>query len=113
MTTEYSHVNGGSGTVLTREEWLAWIRDRREEIDAGKLVVRVYRIEDLAVRVYGDSAVVTGVAHSTGERQGSPFTSRVRFTNLWVLDDGEWRRAAFHDSPLPAATSSGADDRGP
>jgi len=96
----YTHINGRTGSVLTRDEWLKWMQARREELDTGKLVVSVYEIEGLAIQVYQDAAVVTGIAYSSGERDGSPFTSRVRFTNLWVVAEGKWLRAAFHDSPL-------------
>jgi hypothetical protein len=101
LARNYTHVNGRTGSVLTGGEWLKWLQSRRVELDTGKLVISVYEIKDLVVQVYKEAAVVTGVAYSSGERDGSPFTSRVRFTNLWVVEEGKWRRAAFHDSPLP------------
>lgn len=101
LANDYSHVNGRSGGVLNRDEWLTFIQSRRANLDSGKLVISSYNVEDVRVRLYGETAVVTGVVESSGQREGVPFSSRVRFTNVWVLQGGAWRRAAFHDSPLP------------
>jgi len=94
-------VNGRSGNVLNRDEWLNWIESRRAKLDSGELVIKTYRVSDVEVQIYGEAAVVTGVVRSSGQRNGALFTSPVRFTNVWVKQGGEWRRAAFHDSPLP------------
>ena len=101
LTDGYIHVNGRSGSVLSRDEWLNWMESRRADLDSGELVISAYGVKDVQVEVYGETAVVTGVVSSSGQRQGVMFTSQVRFTNVWVMQGGAWRRAAFHDSPLP------------
>lgn len=101
LTHDYLHVNGNSGNVLTREEWLDWIASRREEIENGSLVVTKYVVDDVRVEIYGTAAVVTGTVDASGIRNEERFASRVRFTNLWVRSNRIWRRAAFHDSALP------------
>ncbi len=90
LTEDYVHINGRSGSLLNRDEWLNWIASRRAELDSGRLVIDTYRIEDVNVQIHGEAAVVTG---------------RVRFTNVWVEQGGVWRRAAFHDSPFPESGS--------
>jgi len=100
LTDDYIHVNGSSGSVLNRDAWLKWMKSRRTELDSGQLLINEYRVEDVTVKVYEDVAIVTGVVHSSGTRQGEAFASQVRFTNTWVLFDGTWRRVSFHDSPL-------------
>jgi len=97
----YVHVNGGSGSVLDRDEWLSWITSRRAELDSGQLFIDTYSVEDVEIEVYGNVSVVTGVVYSTGQRNGASFVSRIRFTNGWIKSGDTWRRAAFHDSPLP------------
>jgi ketosteroid isomerase-like protein len=101
VAKNYVHVNGGSANVLNRDEWLSWIASRRAELDGGVLVIRTYSVEDVNVQIYGETTVVTGVVMSSGERNGVSFNSAVRFTNVWVKQDGVLRRVAFHDSPLP------------
>jgi len=106
LTEDYVHVNGGSGNVIDRERWLAWIASRRVELDRGDLVIDTYRVDEVKVEMHGETAIVTGVVHSTGRRRSEAFTSRIRFTNVWTEQDGVWRRAAFHDSRLPESALS-------
>jgi len=101
LTNDYIHVNGRSGRVLNRKQWLSWMESRRADLNNGELVLNAYRVEDLRVVLYGEAAVVTGAVHSSGDQKGVAFTSQVRFTNVWVIQGGAWRRAAFHDSPMP------------
>jgi ketosteroid isomerase-like protein len=105
LTENYIHVNGGSGNRLDRDQWLTWIASRRLEIESGDFVYETYLVEDLQVQLYGDSAVVVGVTRSNGQRNGVPFTNAGNFTNIWVRQNGVWRRAGFHDSPLPESGS--------
>ena len=100
LEERYTHINGGSGNVLNRDEWLRWVESRRAELESGALVVSDYWIENVEVEVHGEAAAVTGVAVAIGSRNGIPYDSQVRFTNLWVHRGDSWRRAAFHDSPL-------------
>ena len=101
LTMDYVHVNGRSGTVMNRDEWLSWVKTRRSELENKELQIRDYRVEDIIIKTYENLAIVTGVVYSRGERNGEAFASQVRFTNTWILVDGRWYRAAFHDSPLP------------
>jgi len=105
LTEDYTHVNGSSGNVITRDQWLGWVASRRAELDAGTLVIETYTVEDLRVQLYGETAVVSGIVRSRGLNGGTPFDSNIRFTNVWVLEEGVWRRAAFHDSRLPDSGS--------
>jgi ketosteroid isomerase-like protein len=102
LADPYLHVNGGSGTVIGREDWLAWVATEREALDAGFLVVDQYEIADLTIRMRRDSALLTGVVRTSGTRDGEPFSREIRFTNVWVKEGEEWRRAMFHDSEIPS-----------
>ncbi len=101
LADTYVHVNGSSGNVLNRNEWLTWVKTRQAELEAETLVVGDYRIEELEVVLFGEAAVVTGVAISSGIRNGDLFETRLRISNVWIFGGGAWRRAAFHDSPIP------------
>ena len=101
LTSDYIHVNGRSGNVLNRDEWLNWIQSRRLELETGQLIIDEYDTKDVAVQIYENVAIVTGAVYSSGNHNGEPFASHVRFTNTWISINGEWHRAVFHDSPLP------------
>ena len=97
----YVHTNGVSGSVLDRGTWLAYIRDRREELRSGRLRVDRYETPEATIRWHPGGAVVSNRVMSEGTRDGVRFTSRLQVTQIWVRLDGRWRRAAFHDSPIP------------
>ena len=101
LSENYVHVNGGSGNALNRDDWLKFVKSRRVEIDNGELVVIDYRIEDVKVVLDGNTAIVIGMWYSSQSRNGNSSTSKIRFSNTWLYREGVWRRAAFHDSPLP------------
>ena len=101
LAEDYIHVNGGSGNVINQEQWLKWLASRRAEMDAGEFLFESYKVEDLQVQLFGETAIVIGITRANGIRKGSPFTLALKFTNVWIKKNGKWRRAAFHDSALP------------
>lgn len=101
LTDDYIHTNGGTGAVLDKERWLEYIRTRRAEIASGRLRVDRYESSAVTIRWHGDAAVVSSQVVSEGSRDRKPFATRLRVSQVWVRSDGQWRRAAFHDSPLP------------
>lgn len=86
---------------MGRDQWLRWVTSQKHLLDEGELRIETYEVSDTRIQVYGNTAVVTGTVRSEGVRSGEPFRVNVRFTNVWVLRKGVWRRAAFHDSPIP------------
>ena len=100
LSDNYVHVNGSSGDVLGRSDWLAWMEARRARIENGELSITEYRIEDLSVVIHGDTAIVVGTVISSRVTGGATSTNRVRFSNTWLYSNSTWRRVAFHDSPI-------------
>jgi hypothetical protein len=101
LAENYVHVNGRSGNVLNRNDWLEWVESRRAQIDSKELQITEYRIEDVRTVIHGNTAIVTGTIFSKQVTGGEFRTSRIRFTNTWLYRDARWLRAAFHDSPVP------------
>ena len=52
--------------------------------------------EDFRVRVYGDSAVVTGVARAKGKFMGQEFSTQERATDVFVKRDERWQCVLTH-----------------
>lgn len=101
LAADYLHTNGGTGAVLTKAEWLDYIRARRADLRAGRLRVHRYETTDMVIRWYSGAAVVSGRVFAEGRRNGAAFSSRLQVTQLWIRTGDRWRRAAFHDSPVP------------
>jgi ketosteroid isomerase-like protein len=64
-------------------------------------VTRLFRLEQMRVRVVGDTAIVTainniGVQIGNQERKG-----KVRFTDTYVRRQGNWQLLASHSSRMP------------
>jgi uncharacterized protein (TIGR02246 family) len=70
-----------------------------ELIKAGSFKIMSIKNDEVAVRVYGDAAVVTG--RSTSERagqNGEAVARQVRFTRVYVRRQGRWRLATSHNT---------------
>jgi ketosteroid isomerase-like protein len=46
--------------------------------------------QEVAVALYGNTAVVTGIFKEKGIENGKPFTRRGRFTDTWLNQNGVW-----------------------
>jgi ketosteroid isomerase-like protein len=67
-----------------------------EVIKSGALTHEMMESEDFRVRVYGDSAVVTGVTRTTGKFMGQEFSTQERATDVFVKRDGRWQCVLTH-----------------
>lgn len=105
LADDYVHVNGGTGTVLNRDDWIEWVESRRAAMERGTLNVEDYRIEDVEISLNGSVAIVVGRVISSTREDGVLKSSEIRFSNTWVYREGAWRRALFHDSPMPKSAS--------
>ncbi len=99
ITEEYSHMNGTSGPY-SRDEWLGYVAGQRQKLIDGQLTIEAYEMDDISITFYERSAVVTGQVSTTGAEGGSRFDKRFMVTHLWVLEDGRWKRAGFHDGRI-------------
>jgi ketosteroid isomerase-like protein len=72
-----------------------------EVIKSGALTHDIMESEDLRVRVYGDSAVVTGVTRTKGKFMGQEFSTQERATDVFVKRDGRWQCVLTHLTRFP------------
>jgi len=72
-----------------------------DEIVTGKLTYRALVPSEQTVRLFGDSALVTGRAQikATSNRKALGFW--VRFTEVWIRTGGTWQLAAWQSTRLP------------
>ena len=59
--------------------------------------------QDVRVRRYGDTMVVTGTSVQSGVSNGVPWNGRFRFTRVWVQRAGAWKMIASHSSRVAEA----------
>jgi ketosteroid isomerase-like protein len=70
-------------------------------IKSGALTHHMMESEDFRVRVYGDSAVVTGVTSTKGKFMGQEFSTQERATDVFVKRDRRWQCVLTHLTRLP------------
>jgi len=82
------------GTVRTRA-------DNVRDIASGALHLTSVTYDSLSVRVYGDVAVLTGIADNTGTMRGFPFSGKIRYTRVFVRREGRWQAVLMQQTPMP------------
>jgi ketosteroid isomerase-like protein len=60
-------------------------------ITSDKLVIFPYAPEDVVIRFYGTTALITGTTELRGTYDGKPFTTHYRYTDTYVNESGVWR----------------------
>ncbi|MBA3711301.1 MAG: nuclear transport factor 2 family protein [Pyrinomonadaceae bacterium] len=83
---DYANTNN-SGEVLTKGQVMA-------EVKSGDVKYETITIDDVQVRVYGDTAVLTGRATVKGARKGQDISGQNRVTRVYVKQAGGWRLVA-------------------
>jgi ketosteroid isomerase-like protein len=99
-----------SGYVQDKSTWLSeYFRPLAQLIKAGKFRWEVYEEKDVQVRIFGDTAVVTGSmnlkgtgakpgGHTWVEAPGNTFGGTLRFTRVWINEGDQWRLAALQNN---------------
>ena len=82
---------GPSGTVRTKPQVIA-------DFTSGDLKFQSITTDEIQVRVYGNTAVETGLSTMTGQDKGKDVPRDTRFTRVWVKQRGRWRLVANHYS---------------
>ncbi len=59
-----------------------------------------FATETMAVRLHGDTAIVTGQYRMKGVERGKPFVQRNRFVDTWLHKDGQWVAIASLSTPV-------------
>jgi len=52
------------------------------------------------VRIYGDVAVLRGIADNSGTFRGFPFSGKVRYTRVFVKRDGRWQAVEMQQTAM-------------
>ena len=83
VTDDWIIINTDGG-IIEKERFL-------EVIKSGALTHEMMQSDDIRVRVYGDSAVVSALTRSKGKFMEQEFTTHERSTDVFVRYDGQWR----------------------
>lgn len=81
------------GELRTKDEIVKGFRSGSFKYDSRT-------ISDLKVRVYGDTAIVTGKATQKGAENGKDYSGDYRFTRVYVKQNGHWSTVALQTTVI-------------
>lgn len=65
-------------------------------------------VDEVGVKLYGETAIVTGRTTLKATRKGKTFTIPGRYTRVYVKLQGRWRVVAFHSNNISQEKETGA-----
>jgi ketosteroid isomerase-like protein len=74
--------------------------DNIRDIASGTLKLTAVKYDSLDVRIYGDVAILRGIADNTGAFRGFPFSGKVRYTRIFVKRDGRWQAVEMQQTAM-------------
>ena len=60
-------------------------------VKSGVLIHEMMESDDVGVRIYGDTAVVSGLTRTKGKFMGLDFSTQERATDVFVMQNGRWQ----------------------
>jgi ketosteroid isomerase-like protein len=87
----YTHA---TGVFETKAEFIA-------KLKSGQVKYESLVPEDMRVRVYGTTGVVTGLARVKVQVKGEHLSFQLRFTDVYVKQGDRWQMVAWQATRLP------------
>ena len=86
--------NRRGGDSFSKADYIAFLT-------SGDVKVRRAAREEVSVRVYGDTAVVTGIQHVDVTVKGEDRKVDIRYLHVWINGPGGWKLVARQATNLP------------
>lgn len=90
---ENAVVTDPGGMMMTRAESIAIFK-------SGDLKFETMTVDDVKVRLYGNTAIVTYRSTDKGTFKGEAFTGKTRWTDTFVKIKGKWLIVAAQGTPI-------------
>jgi ketosteroid isomerase-like protein len=84
----------------TKKSFVAGILD-------PKLTINPYTVEEFDVRLYGDTALLSGRTYMTGTYDGTSFESNYRYIDIYVRRGGSWKIVSVQVTRFPPPKPAG------
>jgi len=89
---DYTTING-TGRLSTKPQMMQNLRQAKTKVLSVKL-------DDLKVRIYGDTAVLTGDYRDVNIREGVQHETHALFMRIFVRNHGHWEAVAYQQTPV-------------
>ena len=87
-------ITGSTGAVMTKADLV-------KHLKSGAVKYGSYERDDLLLRLYGTTAVISAAVTSKSMSQGRESTGRSRVVTVWVKQGGKWRLVSGQGTPIP------------
>lgn len=94
MAEDFRQIDG-AGNVETKKSFV-------DDLVSPQFTLDPYKVEEFEVRLYGDTALLSGRTRMTGKYEGKPFASHYRYIDIYVKRDGQWKIVSVQISRIPA-----------
>ena len=99
LTEDYQHSNSYY-KAIGKETWLEYVGQRKADLDSGEMELLDYALDQEQIQLIGNTGILSGRI-SVESRLGADTTKAAyRITNVWIKEEGKWKRAAFHDGRI-------------
>jgi ketosteroid isomerase-like protein len=92
ITTDDFMFVGPDGNIVNKADYVKGV--------TGDTTFTAFKITSLKVRVYGDTAVVIGIATITAKTKGEDESGDYSFTDVFVKQKDEWKAASGQVTPV-------------
>ena len=86
-------VTNVDGSVNSKEQEIAPFRSSDIKFDTVSL-------QDVRITLFGTTAIVRGSGKFTGKSKWGAFSSKERFTDVFLKRNGRWQAVSSHSSPM-------------
>ena len=83
------------GTFIDREQVIESVRNQ-------SFTMERVETEGVTVRLYRDTAIVTGSAQTKVSLNDHPAEGEFRYTEVWIKQNDQWRAVAWQGTPIAA-----------
>ena len=90
-TADNASFINAQGKMMSKSETMDAIKN-------GQIKLTSNDLSDIDVRMYGNTAVVTGHGHPKGTVMGNAVDNDVLYTRVYVKEKGEWKSVAFQQT---------------
>jgi len=86
---------GTDGSFMNKAQFINSIRDKNYH-------PQQMLNETVNVHPHANFSIATGIYRERGTDHNKPYDIRARFTDVWALENGEWRCVSSHATQMPA-----------
>ena len=99
LTDDYQHSNSYY-EAIGKETWLEYVGQRKADLDSGEMELLTYGMDQEKIQLIGNTGILSGRIRVESRLAEDTIRAAYRITNVWIKEEGKWKRAAFHDGRI-------------